>query len=387
MNTFELRAKALEISNKAALVIAEANDAEKLTEAQRMLDESDALEARAVMLDKTEARAAAYEAAAERLPVETTIVEQRGQTDAHTDAFRDYLRGDIDVRELRAAGIATNEAGGYLVPRGFVPSLIEAMKAYGPLNQGGPVTYLTTASGNPLPIPTFDDTNNKGSLIAEGVEATETNVSFGQATLGAYKFTSGTIRVSSELMQDAAIDPEAIVRAAMAERLGRILNEMFTVGTGINQPQGIVVGASAGVTSAAATAISYDDLVNLQHSVDPAYRGAGAFMFNDSTLKAIRLLKDANGLPLWQPAMTAGEAGTILGQRFYVNQDMAAIATKAVSVLYGDFAKYTVRNVSTFGVKRLDERFATSDQVGYVGFGRYDGLVTDARAIKKLSQA
>ncbi|MYL98413.1 phage major capsid protein [Novosphingobium sp. FGD1] len=387
MNTFELRAQALEISNKAALVIAETNDVEKLAEAQRMLDDADALEARAASLDKIEARNKAYEAAAERLPVENTVVEARAQADVHGDAFRGYLRGDVDARELRAQGIATASAGGYLVPTGFVPNLITAMKAYGPLNEGGPVTYLTTASGNPLTIPTFNDTANKGALIGEGEEADETNVTFGQKTLGAYKFTSGVIILSEELMQDAAINVEATVLGAMGERFGRIKNELLTIGTGVNQPQGIVTGASAGVTSAAANAISYDDLVNLQHSVDPAYRGAAAFMFNDATLKSLRLLKDANGLPLWQPAMTAGEASTILGQRYFINQDMASIATGVTSVLYGDFSKYTVRNVREVGIKRLNERYATSDQIGFIGFTRWDGFVTDSRAIKKLVQA
>ena len=386
MNTFELRAKALEISNKAALVIADANDAEKLAEAQRMLDESDALEARAVMLDKTEARAAAYEAAAERLPVETTIVENRA-ADAGADAFRSYLRGDIDVRELRALGVGTDAAGGYTVPKGFMPELIKALKAYGPMNAGGPAHYLTTASGNSISIPTFDDTSGKGSFIGEAVEATETNLTFGQKALGAYKYTSGVVILSNELLQDSAIDVEATVRAAMAERIGRILNEKLTIGTGTNEPQGIVTGASAGVTAASATAISYDDLIRLQHSVDPAYRGAGAFMFHDTTLRALRLLKDTTGRPLWQAGIVAGDPGTILDCTFHINQDMAGIATGATSILFGDYSKYTVRNVRDFGLKRLDERYAVSDQVGFVGFGRVDGLVTDSRAIKRLVQA
>ncbi len=386
MNATELRAKALEISNKAAIVIAENDTPEKLAEAQRMLDDADAFEARAASLEKIEARQAAYEAAVERLPIEATKVEER-KGDTAEDTFRSYLRGDIDVRELRAQGIATGESGAYLVPTGFYPELIKAMQVFGPMNDGGPVKYLTTASGNPLPIATFDGTGLKGSIIAEGEEVEETEVKFGQKSLGAYKFTSGLIRVSSELLQDAAINPEAVVRDSMAEALGRILNEMFTKGTGVSQPQGIVTGASLGHTSAAATAISYDDLVALQHAVDPAYRANAAWMFADSTLKAIRLLKDAEGRPLWQAGMVAGEPGTILGQRFYINQDMDAIATGKASVLNGDFSKYVVRNVKAFGVKRLDERFATSDQVGFLGFGRYDGLVTDPRAIKKLVQA
>lgn len=386
MNTFELRAKALEISNKAALVIADANDAEKLAEAQRMLDESDALEARAVMLERTEARAAAYEAASERLPVETTIVENRA-SDAGADAFRNYLRGDIDARELRALGVGTDTAGGFTVPKGFMPELIKALKDYGPMNAGGPVHYLTTASGNSISIPTFDDTTNKGSFIGENVEAPEANVSFGQKALGAYKYTSGVILLSNELLQDSAIDVEATVRAAMAERIGRILNEKLTIGTGTNEPQGIVTGASAGVTAASATAISDTDLVRLQHSVDPAYRGKAGFMFADSTLQAIRLLKDTTGRMLWRAGLTEGDPGKILDCAFHINQNMAGIATGATSVLFGDFSKYTARNVRDFGLRRLDERYAVADQVGFVGFGRIDGMVTDSRAIKTLKQA
>lgn len=382
----ELRAKAQKLAHEARDILSAADvTVEKTQEAERILAESDAIEARAANLEKIEARDRAYDAA-DRLPVESATVEERSQTDTRDRAFADYLRGDISDRELRAQSLTSTE-GGYLVPAGFVANLITAAKAYGPMNEGGPVTYLVTASGNPLSIPTMDDTSNMGARVNENTDASDTDLVFGQKTLSAYKYTTGVVKISKELLQDSGIDIVAHVNAAMAERLGRKLNLDFTTGDGSGDPTGIVTGASAGVTAAAAAAITYDDLVALQHSVDPAYRANAGFMFNDATLKAIRLLKDSNGLPLWQPAMTAGAPATILGQPFYINQNVASMAASAKSVVYGDFSKFTVRRVRDFSLVALHERYATADQVGFVGFGRYDSIVTDSRAIKVLTQA
>lgn len=385
MNISELRNEAQKLAHQAREILTGKEvSAEQTQEASRMLDDSDAFEARAVALEKIEARDAAYAASAKPAPVATVEVENRSVDNA-VSAFNGYIRGDLEAREARAQGVGSDGAGGFLVPEGFVATLIKGLKAYGPLNEGGPVNYLVTASGNALPMPTMDDTNNKGALIAEGTEVDESALTFGQKSLGAYKYTTGVVKVSSELLQDAAIDPQAVVVDAMSERLGRILNEHFTKGTGISQPSGIVTGASAGVAAASATAISYEDLVNVLHSIDPAYRGNAGFMFNDAIFKAIRLLKDAEGRPIWQDGLVNGAPETILGRPFYVNNDMAGtMAAGNVTMLVGDFKKFTVRRVKSFALRRLDERFATSDQVGFVGFGRYDSIVTDARAIKKL---
>lgn len=385
MNIFELRAKALEISNKAALVIADADDADKLAEAQRMLDESDALEARAAMLEKTEERTRTYEAAAERLPVENTVVESRGQTDARADAFDGYLRGDVDVRELRAQGISTNEAGGYTVPTGFLPNVVKAMQAYGPMNEGVLPNVITTSTGSTLYVPTFDDTAGIATIIGEATKAPETDVQFGQLALGAHKYTTGEIKVSRELLQDAAVNVISIIEDAMSERLGRALNRHFTIGTGTNQPTGIVTGATMGHTSIAAGAISFDDLVHFMHSLDPAYRANAVWQFSDAFLKAIRLMKDENGNPIWQPGLIAGAPATVLGKAYHINSDMADIVSGGAPALFGDFKKaYTVRKVRDHALARLNELYAVSDQVAFVGFGRYDGGVTDVRAMKKL---
>lgn len=386
MNATELRAKALEISNKAAIVIAENDTPEKLAEAQRMLDDADAFEARAASLDKIEARQAAYEAAVERLPIEATKVEERSADTAEA-VFAKYVRGRATGAEVRAAGISVDEDGGFLVPVGYVPQIIEKMKAYGPMLEGGPVTYWTTESGNKQVFPTGDTTAQKATIIGEGVVIPERDVKFGQKSLSAYKYTTGLIKVSSELFQDSSIDLVGYIQKVFASRWGRGLNEHLTVGTGEGQPEGIVTAATVGHTSASATALSDVDILELYHSLDPAYRANAGFMFNDATFKALRLLKDNQGRMLWQPGLASGSASTILDKPYYINQDMASIASGNATVLFGDLSEYTVRRVGSPRLRRLDERFADTDQVGFVGLMRYDGALMNPDAVKKLVQA
>lgn len=389
MNIKELREGAIELNQKAYAILKDsASTEDQLTEATRMTEEADAKEVRAAKLEALEAREKAYNEIADRPPVGETTVEARGEVTSENEqrAFQGWLRGDISNSEFRAQSVGTPADGGYLVPTGFVPNLVEVMKAYGPLNEGGPATYLNTATGNSLLIPTTNSTA-KGSKVAENGAASEQALSFGQKQLDAYKYTSGVILVSNELMQDSAINLVDFITKSAGERLGRIANQELTIGDGVGDPEGIVTGSTAGVTAAGAAAITYDDLINLEHSVDPSYWGNAGYMFNSATLGLLRKLKDADGRPLWTPSMIVGAPNTINGKAYYVNQDMANATTGLISVLFGDFSKYTVRKVASVGIKRLDQNYAVNDQTGFVCFVRLDGAIMDATAIKRLTQA
>lgn len=268
--------------------------------------------------------------------------------------------------------------------------LVKSLKAWGPMLDPGVTRMINTATGNSITMPTMDDTNNEGALIAENTQVTLAEISFGTKMLDAFKYTSGVVLVSSELLQDSAIDVEAIVRDAMSERIARIGNRHLTVGTGAGQPDGIVTASAFGKTAASQTAITFDEVIDLEHSVDPAYRAApGArFMFNDATLKVIRKLKDGEGRYIWQPAdMKAGLSSNIDGYSYSINQAMAVPATGAKTIVFGDFQKYAVRMVLQFAIRRLVERYADYDQTGFIGFTRLDGELLDAAAVKHLIQA
>ncbi|MDQ3107313.1 MAG: phage major capsid protein, partial [Actinomycetota bacterium] len=208
--------------------------------------------------------------------------------DEYRNVFNSYLRfgmGDLEPEqrqilrrgfapdtENRAQAVGTNSAGGYLVPAGYRNRIVETMKDYGQVMEVAEV--ITTESGNPLPWPTNNDTSNVGALLAENTQITEQDLTLGTAQLDAYKYTSKLTRVSLELIQDSAFDIEDFIVRKHGERLGRITNQHLTTGTGTAQPNGIVTGAVNGKTAAAAAAITADELIDLIHSVDPAYRNA-----------------------------------------------------------------------------------------------------------------
>lgn len=314
-----------------------------------------------------------------------------------TPEARSALRGSAVAREdvaseLRAQGIATSAAGGYTVPSTFSAELIKAMADYGPMMNPGLFREYNTGSGSGLSIPTTDDTSKVGTAASENtVPTSEGDIVFGAINLSAYKAASGPVLVSDELISDSGIDVEAEVISLMAERLGRKANAWLTTGTGSSQPQGIVVGSALGKTAASATAITADELLDLYHSVDPAYRASRScgFMFNDNTLKTIRKLKDAeNRYLIGDLADTEGEISFAgIRKRYFINQGMADIATGQKTVLFGDMRKYARRQVRDISIIRLNERYADAGQVGFIGWMRLDGRVLDTRAIKHLIQA
>jgi len=331
--------------------------------------------------------------------VDEVIVSDEENKRADSIAFRNYLMGGMAklsseeraLVEKRAQSVGTASAGGYLVPEGFSYDLDNALKAYGACREACDV--FKTASGNDLPWPTVNDTGNTGELLTENTQAAAQDVAFGSVTLGAYMFSSKLVLVSLQLMQDSAFDIQSFLSQKLAERIGRGTNAYFTTGTGSSQPEGIVKGSTAGVTAASATAITANEVLDLYHSVDPAYRAApgAAFMMNDSTLKALKKLGtgSANDPVFFTPGIQAGDPDTLLGKPIFINQDMADIATGEKTMLFGDMKKFKIRDVLGYQMLRMNERYADYLQVGFLGFMRCDSKMIDAgtNPIKHLVQA
>ena len=314
---------------------------------------------------------------------------RRGVAELEGD-LRTALRGGWQAdKESRAQAVGTASAGGYLVPEGFRTQIVETMLDYGAVARVAQV--ITTNTGGVLPWPTNNDTGNVGALLAENTQVTEQDLTLGTAQLDAYKYTSNLVRVSLEFLQDVDwMDAEGFLGRKLGERIGRIENQHFTTGTGTAQPNGIVTGATSGVTAASGTAITGDELISLIHSVDPAYRRSNRarFMLSDAALASIRKLKDGNSNYLWTPGLRDGQDDTLLGYGYEVNQDMADPAVGVKSVLFGDFfAGYVIRRVRGIQMLRLDERYADYFQVGFVSFSRADGEVQDGSAYRALTQA
>ena len=293
--------------------------------------------------------------------------------------------------EYRSQSSATGAAGGYTVPTELANEIIKSMKAWGPMYDPGVSTEINTSSGAVIQLPTIDDTSGTGFAHAQGADLVDdgsVDAVFGQKQLEAYVFDTKFIKFSFELAQDSIFNMEALLGSLLGERLGRVANAQLTTGTGASAPNGVATASSLGKTAASATAIASDELIDLVHSVDPAHRTAPkvGFQFNDTTLAAIRKLKDGQGNYLWQMGdVTKGQPGTLLSYRYTINQAVASIATGNKSVLFGDFGKYFVRKVGSPVIGVMRERFWPN--LGIAGYIRFDGELADTAAIKHLKQA
>jgi HK97 family phage major capsid protein len=314
-----------------------------------------------------------------------------GMQDELTSEERSVLRQGAAKFESRAQTGGTTTAGGFTVPTTLASFIDNAMRAWGPMYDENICTTMVTPSGNPMKIPTTDDTAVTATAHTEGSALGDTgakDVTFGQKSLDAFTFDTDFVRWSWELNSDSIFAMEQLLGDLLGERLARIANSQLTIGTGSSAPNGIVTASSLGRTSASATAITADEIIDLLHSVDPAYRQSpkARFMFNDSTLSAIRKLKDGQGNYLWQMGdVTAGQPGTLLGYRYSVNQAMESIATAKRVVLFGDFGKYYVRKVGGPVVGVMRERFWPD--LGIAGLIRFDGEIGQSAAVKHLITA
>ena len=321
----------------------------------------------------------------------TSTDEAKDKSEKVKEAFSNYLRmgpsklsrtfpEQAELLEKntaeRAQSVGTDSEGGFLVPEDFSNELEAALKAFGGVRSVARV--ITTGTGADLPWPTVDSTGNLGEWLSENAAAAELDEVFASITLSAYMASSKIVRVSRQLMQDSFFNLDAYLTDALAERIGRLENIAFTTGSGVGQPTGVTHGAAIGITSASNTAITFDELKDVKFDLDIAYHRNATWMFNQSTLKAISQLKGQGNDYIWQPSTQVGEPDLILGHRFTVNNDMPSIAAGNRSLLFGDFKKYVIRDVSGFLLLRLEELYAANLQIGFLGFRRTEGKTIDA---------
>lgn len=301
-----------------------------------------------------------------------------------TDEQRSLLEG-ADAGEFRAMGTDVDESAGFLVPALFRNKIIEALEAFGGIRSLA--DPLNTDSGASMLYPTSDQTAKKGRILAEGNPATEDNANVGQKELISFTYTSDIMRISRQLLQDNAYDLAGKVPGMLGERIARAQAEHWAIGDDTGEPQGLVVGRDTArdVELVLAGEVTFDELVDLEHVVNIAYRRLGncGWLMSDTVHAAVQKLKDSNGDPIYQRSIAAGTPDRLLGYPITIDDDLPAKSATAgdVQVLFGDFRKaYVIRDVTGVAVLRLAERYAEFNQVGFVSFVRADGMVQDTGA-------
>lgn len=298
-------------------------------------------------------------------------------------------RVNPDIRN--AMSTTAGSEGGYTVATEFNKTLIQAMKAAYAVRSVA--SGIQTSTGAQMLFPTADSTAEEGEIVGQNATATVGETAFGQASLDVYKYSSKSIALPFELLQDSMFNVEGYISNLLLLRKGRIHNRHHTVGTGTAQPRGIVTAATAGKVGATGqtVTVTYDDLVDLEHSVDPFYRASGKWMMHDDTLRALRKLKDGNGRPIFVPGYEQGNPGgapdRLLGREIVINQHMPVMAANAKSILFGDFSKYLIRDVMDATLFRMtDSAFTLKGQVGFVAFSRSGANMVDVGGAIKYYQ-
>ena len=307
-------------------------------------------------------------------------------------ASDDYKRNFWNAMRMKAPGsqilnalqVGTDSEGGYLVPDEFERTLIEALEDENIFRR---IAKVIQSNSGDKKIPIVASKGSAAWVDEEGSYG-ESDDEFGQASLGAYKL--GTlIKISEELLNDSAFDMESYIAKEFSRRIGAKEEEAFFTGNGTGKPTGILNatgGAQVGVTTAGSTAITADEVIDLYFSLRVPYRKNAVWIMNDATVSAIRKLKDGQGQYLWEPSLVAGTPNKILGCEVITSPYMPTIAAGAKTIAFGDFSYYWIADRQGRIFKRLNELYATTGQVGFIGNQRVDGKLILPEAIKVLKQ-
>ncbi|MDY2955792.1 MAG: phage major capsid protein [Enterococcus cecorum] len=306
-------------------------------------------------------------------------------SDEYKSAFWNAMRMKNPSNQIyNSLSIGEDSEGGYLAPDEFERTLITTLEEENIFRKLAKV--IKTSSGDrKIPVVV---TKGSAAWLDEGEDFEESDSVFGQTSIGAYKL--GTmIKVSDELLNDSVFSIESYIATEFARRIGAKEEEAFIVGDGDGKPTGVfhtTAGGQLGVTAASATAITADEIIDLVYSLKAPYRKNAVFIMNDATVKAVRKLKDGQGQYLWQPSLTAGTPDTLLNRPVYTSAYAPIIEAGASTIAFGDFGYYWIADRQGRSFKRLNELFATSGQVGFLGSQRVDGKLILPEAVKVLKQ-
>ena len=316
-------------------------------------------------------------------PVAPSAKKQGRASDEYRNAFWGMIRNrNLTPGVMNDLQIGTDTEGGYLVPDEFEHTLVQGLEEENVLRSL--CTVIQTSSGDrKIPIVTAHGT---ASWVDEEDPIPTSDETFGQISIGAHKVAT-MIKVSDELLQDSVFNLESYIAAEFARRIGAAEEEAFITGNGTGKPTGLLHatnGAGTGVTTTGNTPTA-DEIFDLVHSIKSVYRRKAVFLLNDSTLKAIRKLKDGQGQYLWQPGLKEGQPDMLLNYRIATSPFMPEIAAGNKVILFGDFKSYWIADRQGRSFQRLNELYAATGQVGFRATQRVDGRLVLAEAMKCLA--
>lgn len=317
-------------------------------------------------------------------PTSTAIVNEPKPTqpksyrasEAYKTAMLDALRSEFRrVSDVLQEG--TDENGGYLVPEEYDRRLIDVLDEENIMR--GLATKITTSGEHKINIAA---TKPAAAWIEEGGAIQFADATFGQKLMDAHKLHVA-IKITDELLYDNAFNLENYIITQFGKALANAEEDAFLNGDGKGKPKGMLLDAEVGTTTSTAS-ISSDDIIDLVYSLKRPYRKNASFMMNDTTIAAIRKLKDNNNNYIWQPAYQAGEPDRLLGYTLHTSAFFPEKAAGKVALAFGDYSYYNIGDRGSRSLQQLKELFAGNGMVGFLMKERVDGLLILPEAVKVL---
>lgn len=287
-------------------------------------------------------------------------------------------RNFYDLKNVLTIG--EDSEGGHLVPDEYERRLIQGLQEENFFRSLA--TVIKTSSGErKIPVVTGHGT---ASWMDENGLYPESDEVFGQVTLDSYKLGTA-IRISEELINDSVFDLESYMTSEFARRIGTEEEKAFLIGDGSKKPTGIFTQASVTGPTTATKDITFDDMIELYHSLPAPYRKNAVWILHDATVKAIRKLKDNNGNYIWQPSTQVGQPDTILNRPYYTSTFAPLPDQGNKAIAFGDFSYYWIADRQGRTFKRLNELYAANGQIGFLASERVDGKLVLPEAVKVLT--
>lgn len=308
------------------------------------------------------------------------------EIDTHVKAFDNYCRKGIDnlePDEKKALTVSNDSTGGYLAPPEYVRELIKTVTEISPIRS---IAKVRSTSARSIQVPKRTGQFAAQWVAESGTRSETTGYQVGLEEIPAHEHYA-LVDISEQDLEDTVFNLEAEMQSEFAEQFAKAEGSAFVSGDAVGKPEGILTNSSVGeAVSGNGTALTADGLLTLVHSIKSNYGANGRFVFNRSTLAAIRKLKDTAGQYVFQAGMSlqGGVPNTILGYPYVEATDMPDIGANAFPIVFGDFNRaYQIVDRVALAVLRDPFTQATTGNVRYIARRRVGGQVILPEAIVK----
>jgi len=360
---------------KAAKAETRAYTEEELGKAEELTQKIKAIDA----TYRAEEERAILAAAPKAVPVDGTASSDES-VQAEERAFVEYIR-DAKTAELRSDVNLTKSANGALIPTSIVNKIISKVKDISPLyalatkyNIGGTIT-----------IPYYDESTT-AITMAYATEFTELESHVGSFTsiqLSGY-LAGALTKLSLSLINNSQFDVVGYIVEKMSAAIAEWVEKELIHGSSGKITGLSGIGTDMTVTAVSSTAVTADELMDVQEKVIDAFQGGAIWIMNRTTRAAIRKLKDSDGNYLLNRDVSAKWGYTLFGKDVYTSDNVDAIAADKVVAFYGDFSGLAIKLSEDASIQVLREKFATQHAVGVVAWLEMDAKIENAQKIACL---